>query len=156
MSKFTLFKVISVSVETTYEQASRRRVRYFRGRQEQLTRIQEYVAEYQADEPRILILQAMGGQGKSQIALEYCRQSRSIYSDIFWVNASSEMMAIQSMERVAAEIGQTLTEAGDSRTKIRLVVHALAQRSERWLMLLDKYDDLDHFSSIGQLIPARE
>jgi hypothetical protein len=98
----------------------------------------------------------MGGQGKSQIGLEYCRQSRSTYSDIFWVNASSEMMAVKLLVRLALEIGQTLAGAGDFGTKVRLVVHALAQRSERWLMLLDKYDDLDHFSSIGQLIPARE
>jgi hypothetical protein len=42
-------------------------------------------------------------KGKSRIAEEYCRQSRSIYSAVFWVNASLQMMVVQSMERVAAE-----------------------------------------------------
>jgi hypothetical protein len=98
----------------------------------------------------------MGGQGKSQIALEYCRQPRSIYSEIFWVNASSEMMAVQSMERVAAEIGQKLTGIEDSRTKVRVVVHALAQRSERWLMVLDNYDDPGDFPTIDLFIPSRQ
>lgn len=107
-----------------------------------------------ADETRVLILQAMGGQGKSQIALEYCRQQRCTYAKIFWINASSETMATQSMERVAAEIGQLLTGIDDPRTKIRLVVQALERRSERWLMVLDNYDDPDYFTMIEQFIPT--
>ncbi|KAK5202668.1 hypothetical protein LTR41_011589 [Exophiala xenobiotica] len=96
----------------------------------------------------------MGGQGKSQIALKYCRQWRSRYAEIFWVNASSETMAAQSLERVAAEIGQPLMGIDDARTRIRLVVHALARRNERWLMVLDNYDDPDHFATIEQLISS--
>ncbi|OAP55816.1 hypothetical protein AYL99_09968 [Fonsecaea erecta] len=146
--------VISVPLETTYEQASRRRVKYFRGRQKQLKRLQEYFTDDIADEYRVLILQAMGGQGKSQIALEYCRQRRSTYAEMFWINASSETIAVQSIERVAAEIRQPLTGIDDTRTKIRLVVQALARRSQRWLMVLDNYDDPDHFTSIEHFIPS--
>jgi hypothetical protein len=83
-----------VPPEITYDQAVRRRVKYFRGLQAQLKQVKQYFTEIHVDEPRSLILQAMGGQGKSQIALEYCRQCRSIYPDIFWVNTSSEVMAI--------------------------------------------------------------
>lgn len=151
-----LVKAVSIPIETTYEQVIRRRVKYFRGRHEQLKQIRDYFCEDKAGETRVLILQAIGGQGKSQIALEYCRQSHSYYSNVFWLNASSERMAVQSMVRVAAEIGQTLTGIDDSRTKTRLVVHALAQRSERWLMVLDNYDDPDHFSTVDQFIPSRE
>ncbi|KAK5284752.1 hypothetical protein LTR14_011526, partial [Exophiala xenobiotica] len=149
---------IPLNPESTYEQAVRRRVKYFRGRREQLTQIQEYfetdVTDHTMDESRVLILQAMGGQGKSQIALEYCRQSRSRYAEIFWVNASSETMAVQSLERVAAEIGQPLMGIDDARTRTRLVVHTLARRNERWLMVLDNYDDPDHFATIDRFIPS--
>lgn len=58
------------------------------------------------------------------------------------------------MERVAAEIGQPLTGIDDLRTKIRLVVHALARQSERWLMVFDNYDNPNHFTSIAQFIPT--
>jgi ATP/maltotriose-dependent transcriptional regulator MalT len=143
-----------VPVENTYEQAIRRRVKYFRGRQEQLKRIREYFTNAIEDECRVLVLQAMGGQGKSQIALEYCRQSRSTYSQIFWVNASSEATAVQSIERVAAEIGQPLTGIGDNQAKIRLAVQALARQNQRWLMVLDNYDDPDHFATIDRFIPS--
>ncbi|KAK5215733.1 hypothetical protein LTR72_011220 [Exophiala xenobiotica] len=85
----------------------------------------------------------MGGQGKSQIAPEFCRQWRSRYAEIFWLNASSETTAVQSLERVAAEIGQPTTGIEDARTRIRLLVHALARRCERRLMMLDNYDDPD-------------
>ncbi|OAG35258.1 hypothetical protein AYO21_10529 [Fonsecaea monophora] len=110
--------------------ASRRRVNYFRGRQKQLERIQEYFTDDAADE---------------------CRPT---YAEMFWINASSETMAVQSLERVAAEIRQPLTGIDDTRTKIRLVVQALARRSKRWLMVLDNYDDPDHFTSIEQFIPS--
>ncbi|KAK5215261.1 hypothetical protein LTR72_011673 [Exophiala xenobiotica] len=149
---------IPLNPELTYEQAIRRRVKYFRGRGEQLTQIQEYfktdATDHTVDECRVLILQAMGGQGKSQIALEYCRQSRSRYAEIFWVNASSETMAAQSLEQVAAEIGQPLMGIDDARTRIRLVVHALSRWNERWLMVLDNYDDPDHFATIDRFIPS--
>ncbi|KAK5208035.1 hypothetical protein LTR47_003599 [Exophiala xenobiotica] len=146
--------VVSVPVETSYEQADRRRVTYFRGRQEQLNRIDEYFSNAAADERRVLILQGMGGQGKSQIALKCCRQWPSRYAETFWLNASSEAMAVQSLERVAAEIGQPLTGIDDARERIRLVVRALARRTERWFMVLDNYDDPDHFTTIEQFIPS--
>nr|KAK5442892.1 hypothetical protein LTR18_005569 [Exophiala xenobiotica] len=146
--------VVSVPVETSYEQADRRRVTYFRGRQEQLNRIDEYFSNAAADERRVLILQGMGGQGKTQIALKCCRQWSSRYAETFWLNASSEAMAVQSLERVAAEIGQPLTGIDDARTKIRLVVDALSQRAERWFMVLDNYDDPDQFATIEQFIPS--
>lgn len=63
-------------------------------------------------------------------------------------------MAIRSMERVAEEIGRKLTGIDDHRSKIRLVVHALAQRSEQWLMVLDNYDDPDRFPNIDHFIPS--
>ena len=61
---------------------------------------------------------------------------------------------MQSMERVAAEIRQPLTGINDTRTKVRIVVLALARRSERWLMVLDNYNDPDRFSSIDRFIPS--
>ncbi|KAK7887345.1 hypothetical protein LTR67_009765 [Exophiala xenobiotica] len=146
--------VVSVPVETSYEQADRRRVTYFRGRQEQLNRIDEYFSNAAADERHVLILQGMGGQGKSQIALKCCREWPSRYAETFWLNASSEMMAVQSLERVAAEIGQPLTGIDDARERIRLVVRALARRTERWFLVLDNYDDPDHFTTIEQFIPS--
>jgi hypothetical protein len=145
-----------VSVQTTYEQAVRRQVSYFQGRQEQLDRIQQHFTDSIANQSRVLVLQAMGGQGKTQIALEYCRQSQSRYSNIFWVNTNSEMIAVQSLERVAAEIGQVLAGINDDRTKVRVVVRGLAQHRERWLMVLDNYDDPSGFPDVDQFIPSRK
>ncbi|KAK5399992.1 hypothetical protein LTR06_011358 [Exophiala xenobiotica] len=96
----------------------------------------------------------MGGQGKSQIAPEFCRQWRTRYAEIFWLNASSETTAVQSLERVAAEIGQPTTGVEDARTRIRLLVHALGRRCERRLMMLDNYDDPDQVATIEHSIPS--
>jgi len=142
--------------ETTYEQAARRRVQYFRGRQEQLEQMQEYFAEDKVGKPRVLILQAMGGQGKSQVALEYCRRSHPMYAHIFWVNAHSEATATHSMEQVAGEVGQNITEMDDPRSKVKATVNALARQSQRWLMVLDRYDDPDGFPIMDEFIPSRK
>src|SRR6266480_2084392 len=88
----------SPSVETTSRQEryfliSRERVKDFVGREMQLRQILSHFSADSTRERPYLILHALGGQGKSQIALEYCRQSRKTYRGIFWVNALSEVSA---------------------------------------------------------------
>lgn len=80
------------------------RVDHFVGREAQLQYITAHFSESQVARPRTLILCALGGQGKSQIALEYCLSSRKIYRGVFWVNASSESTAIQSYHQIAAAL----------------------------------------------------
>jgi hypothetical protein len=96
----------SVLVDSTYARVCKRRVKDFIGRESQLQKIQLYFSDQGAEQPRILILQALGGQGKSQIVLEYCRQFRSTYRGIFWVNGNSETTVIQSFESLAAELSE--------------------------------------------------
>ncbi|KAL6246170.1 hypothetical protein RBB50_007323 [Rhinocladiella similis] len=143
----------SPPMTTTYDQAQRRRVSYFQGRKKQLEQIRDFFAKAPRDEKRVLILEAMGGQGKTQVALKYCKESRSIYSNIFWVNASSREMAVQSMQRVAQEIGLQIPTDDKSLKNISIVVEALARRKKPWLMVLDNYDDPTGFREIEEFMP---
>src|SRR5271163_2662924 len=74
-------------------------VRDFVGREEQLDQISSYFSSRDVDRPRILILHALGGQGKSQLALRYCQ--RKDYAGRFWINASSESTVTQSYVSIA-------------------------------------------------------
>ena len=81
----------------------RQRVKNFFGREEQLEQITSYF-KGEVERPRILVLHALGGQGKSQIALEYCQQARKIYRGIFWINSSSKSTLTQSLVSIAHEL----------------------------------------------------
>lgn len=54
--------------------------------------------------PRVLTVHGLAGHGKSQLALEFCRQSQRTYRAIFWVNASSDMTAIHAFETIATDL----------------------------------------------------
>ena len=106
--------------------------------------------------PPCLILYALGGQGKSQIALEYCRKWRETYRGVFWINANSEMTTTQSFGTIAAELtGASKCETGDSAAQIRLVTGNLERWREAWLLVFDNYDDPESFAAeIRSFLPT--
>ena len=133
----------------------RERVKDFIGRESLLHKIRVHFSSNETGPPPCLILHALGGQGKSQIALEYCRKWRKTYRGIFWVDANSEMTATQSYAIIAAELmGPSWGETNDSAAHIRMVRDRLEGWHEEWLLVLDNYDAPDSFSSIRQFIPT--
>ena len=59
-------------------------------------------------ERAVVILQGMGGQGKTQTALEVCSREdiRVHYKPILWINASTEVSTAQALEHFAAQMAQ--------------------------------------------------
>jgi hypothetical protein len=101
-----------------------------------------------------LILHALGGQGKSQIALEYCRRCRDAYRGIFWIFASSATTATQSFEGISTELGLgTSADLGGTDAVIRVVKDTLESWDERWLLVFDDYNCPEDFSNIKEFIP---
>lgn len=137
---------------------SRYRVRDFVGREDQLRKILAYFTSDRLPQhvaPKILILYALGGQGKSQLALEYCQRSRDLYRGIFWIQASSKSLATQSYERIAMELmsGVYSSLQGNTEATISLVKAELEAWNERWLLVFDNYDEPDKFRDIRNFIP---
>jgi hypothetical protein len=128
----------------------------FIGRKNELAEIRSYFSAKSNGVPRVLIIHALAGQGKTQIALEYCRQSQAIYRGIFWINATSDMTAIGSFEKIATELQLVSSEyLSDAAVKIRAVKEHLESWKERWLMLFDKYDCPRDYPDTKRLIPSR-
>ena len=139
----------------TYFQVERKRVKDFIGREAQLLEIVSYFSTPDEGLPKILILHALGGQGKSQIALEYCRRSRKTYRGIFWINANSEATATQSFEKFSIELSRGLsTRLDDADARIRFVNDILEHWRERWLLVFDNYDWPDDFPNVDRFIPS--
>ena len=140
-------------VSNTYFLVPRQRVHKFFGREVELEKISAFF-NCEVKEPRILILNALGGQGKSQIALEYCQRSRVAYQGIFWINSTSKSTTTQSLVSVARELDDSAVEAlDDDNAKVKFALHTLEQWHDRWLLVFDNYDDPITFSDIKQYTP---
>lgn len=107
--------------------------------------------------PPVLVLQAMGGQGKSQIALEYCRRSRSRFQAIFWIDATSDASVQGGFEKIAKKFDSlAATGPRDRDEKIDLVQRKLANLEEEWLLVFDNYDDLSSYKLRPYLPPSKQ
>ncbi|KAL8704095.1 MAG: hypothetical protein Q9201_002729 [Fulgogasparrea decipioides] len=133
-----------------------RRVATFVGREDLLGTIEEAFAGPSPAQLRVLILQGMGGQGKTQVALEYCRrcEQNERFSTILWANASSEMSLQKGFESISEQLrgpNQTLI---DTASRVALVKNTLAQMTQPWLMVFDNYDDPASFPDVSTYFPV--
>ncbi|KAI3325703.1 hypothetical protein HD806DRAFT_454660 [Xylariaceae sp. AK1471] len=132
-------------------QVARRGVAKFIGREEHIAALDVALDST----PRIAVLQGVGGQGKTQIALEYCRRCRITkkYKAILWANASSEQSLRDSFEAFSDFLKNPDDGLVDSESRVRCTKQVLADWSEPWLLVFDNFDDPSKFS-IGDYIPS--
>jgi hypothetical protein len=127
-------------------------------RETQLRQVLSHFSTNQKTQPQPLIRYALGDQGKSQIALDYCRQSREAYRGIFWIRTNSETSATQSYGMIAAAlVGESSADSNDAEVQIRLVKDSLKRWHEPWLPVFDNYDETEKFRNVKRFIrhPSR-
>ncbi|KAH8585793.1 hypothetical protein B0O99DRAFT_603016 [Bisporella sp. PMI_857] len=120
-------------------EVARRGVAKFVGREEHMVVLDAALNSA----PRVAVLQGMGGQGKTQIALEYCRRARLAkkYNAILWANASSEQSLRESFESFSDALKLADDSLVDSDSRIRFTKSILTDWPEPWLLILDNFDD---------------
>ena len=103
--------------------------------------------------PVVLVICGIGGQGKTQIALSYCRSvGLTRYRGIFWVDASSERSTVQGFENIAVNLSRAKKILGAQHLTHEKVKQELELWKEQWLLVFDNYDDTSSFD-IKQFIP---
>ena len=150
--------LITVGLDTRASQIQhflvpRKRVKDFVGRGPQLRSIAESFCEPRSSGPCILIVHALGGQGKSQLALEYYRMCRiqNVYRGVFWISAADKALATNSFRKIAVELGIVGAEqAIDDNVMLGLVKKSLEDWQERWLLIFDNYDSPTQFDDIQE------
>ena len=141
--------------EQLYYEVPNRRIRSFVGREDIISMIDQAFSAGQG--PRIAVLQGMGGQGKSQVALEYChRKKNSPYSAIFWVDATNEDTTIGSFQSISERIKSPTDHLPDSDARVAFVLRALTSRFTSWLLVFDNYDDPTAFPNIRDFFPEND
>ena len=100
-----------------------------------------------AIDTRILVVQGLGGSGKSQLILDYVRKYREDYLTIFWIEAGQK----ESIERDYLQIHKLLFDpksvinpdavsVEDAVVAVKRWLHGLTERS---LVVLDGADAID-------------
>ena len=92
----------------------------------------------------VVVLQGMGGQGKTQTALEVCSRDdiRQYFKPILWVNASTEDSTAQALEHFAMQMAQKGSQFEGPQCKIDFVKERLEDHNRPSLMVFDNFDDL--------------
>lgn len=90
--------------------------------------------------PKVVVMIGPKGAGKTQLALEYCKQSHNIgqFKTVFWLNARTPESLDLGLESVAAVIRRTTD--GSKADKVDVVKKFLSERWHPWLLVLDGYD----------------
>ena len=139
----------------TYYDVPNRLANPFIGRDDVLLRIEGEPSRRLST--RVVVLQGMGGQGKSQIALEFCRRKRNNpFSAIFWVDASSEHSLQGSLQSILERLKSPEAILQSREAQISYVLQKLASWHRRWLLVFDNYDDIEAFPNVRDYIPSSE
>ena len=89
----------------------------------------------------------MGGSGKTQLALEFCRRSEANgrFASIFWVDATDPNSVAQSFAAIAEMIFSKEVDLADADASVRLVIDELSRWQIPWLIVFDNFDQPDAF-----------
>ena len=105
----------------------------------------------------MVVLQALGGQGKTQIALELCRRLKRDCRGVFWLDATSKPTLERSFELIAGKLDRFVANGlEDVELKVKFVLDTIQNWEEPWLMVFDNYDRPDVFTDIKQFLPESE
>ncbi|KAL8936556.1 MAG: hypothetical protein Q9211_004127 [Gyalolechia sp. 1 TL-2023] len=134
-----------------------RQLTYFVGRQDIFQTISHHLTSTAVNlvGHRVVVLTGMGGQGKTQIALEYCKRSQvsNNFQSIFWIDASSENAVIRSYSNFAENLSNSAIAFPDDKSRISYVKECLGRSSGRWLLVFDNFDRPDRFSNVKEYFP---
>jgi len=103
-----------------------------------------------------MVLRAMGGQGKTQVALEYCQRAKhQRFKAIFWVDATSETTLRKNFRAIAERLKPPELIIEDD-ASVDLVLEKLGELLDPWLMVFDNYDDPVAFNNLQEYMAGED
>lgn len=140
--------------QTFYSNVNRRTVGNFVTRQD----VQQELTRWLLNDssPLPVVLCGIGGSGKTQLAIQCCREAEeSGYLATLWIDSSSPTSVEQSYNAIAKALHKDFADENDIQTTISLVQNTLRSWSQKWLMVFDNYDNPKAFQkrSIREYIP---
>jgi hypothetical protein len=127
----------------------------FIGRKQDLESIKRQLTPREArDRRKICVIYGLGGMGKSQLAIEYARLHKDLYTSFFWIDGKTEESLIQSLIRIALRLpmsNQSYTDMlktrglEESRKAAQGVLEWFALKGNtQWLLVFDNIDETSY------------
>ncbi|KAF8629297.1 hypothetical protein AX15_003529, partial [Amanita polypyramis BW_CC] len=108
----------------------------FTGRHSYLKVLEDHFSPHSITQRRSYLLYGMGGIGKTQICLKFIEQYAHLFSDIFWIDASSENLIDLRLRQI---FGANNVSAAESTISADSALKWIATR-ENWLVVYDNAD----------------
>ncbi|KAF8633078.1 hypothetical protein AX15_001526 [Amanita polypyramis BW_CC] len=108
----------------------------FTGRHSYLRILEDYFGSHSMAERKSYLLYGMGGIGKTQICLKFLEQFAHLFSDIFWIDASSEATIDLRLRQILKAYNFS---AADSTPSAGSALRWIATR-QNWLIVYDNAD----------------
>jgi tetratricopeptide (TPR) repeat protein len=151
---FKVLKVQKVQIQSYFE-VPNRRVSHFFGRKDIINKIDKALSV--GPGPHIAVLRGLGGQGKSQLAMEYCHRKKDSSSpDIFWIDASSESSVISTFVSISGLISTVTDQLHNNDARIAFVNRKFASWPTELLLVFDNYDNPHEFPNIQDYFPSNK
>ncbi|KAI9715938.1 MAG: hypothetical protein M1828_000526 [Chrysothrix sp. TS-e1954] len=125
-------------------------VKYFVRREALLQALDRACNAREENRSRVVVLQGMGGQGKTQIAIDYshdCRRTRR-FSAVFFLDASSEQSLRKGLVGLLDSLKQTGQIFEDNESRLQFVLDTIRAWNQRWLLVYDNYDTPKSFPNL--------
>jgi hypothetical protein len=135
----------------------------FIGRQSDLDSIEKQLMPRKArDRRKICVIHGLGGIGKTQLAIEYARLHKDLYTSFFWIDGKTEESLIQSLLRIASRLpySQMLdidTQKASSQEESRKAAQEILkwftlEGNTQWLLVFDNIDKTSYEEKSDQHI----
>ncbi|KAF8630020.1 hypothetical protein AX15_003152, partial [Amanita polypyramis BW_CC] len=109
---------------------------FFTGRHSYLQVLHDHFSSHTETQRKYYLLYGMGGIGKTQICLKFIEKSAHLFSDIFWIDASSESAIDLRLRQIAKGYNVSTTESAAS---AHSALEWIATR-KNWLIVYDNAD----------------
>src|SRR5579884_2955068 len=128
-----------------------RRNPFFTGRTNILSRLHSYFQQDRESmwQPMIAI-SGLPGIGKTQVAIEYAYRYASEYQAIFWVQADTPAILLESFLALAPVLGRSVQETLDPSSSVAIIKEWLRTHTN-WLLI---FDNVEEPESIHNFLPT--
>lgn len=123
----------------------------FVGRDDELTDVKKTFQGDGSPQRRVVLLQGLGGIGKTQLAITFVKYHRENYSAVFWLNGKNEDTLKQSFTDMAKRLhdeysSSTLLKIAAESNDSDQVVKAMkrwfsAKGNTQWMLIFDNIDN---------------
>ncbi|AEV82393.1 Nephrocystin-3 [Actinoplanes sp. SE50] len=90
-----------------------------------------------------VVLQGIGGVGKTQIAVEYVHRFNADYDIVWWISADQPALVVTALADLARELGLPIAGSGRADEEVAAVLEALrvGNPSANWIVIFDNTED---------------